>query len=96
MPGMNLDLTLDFVSDVDYDFYSRDRNAPPACGYISYKTWNYAGYSPRVTPVVPDEWWLRPTQAPDEYALGLQPRVDLNEIYNNRWNNHGYGNFPAT
>ncbi|XP_065206195.1 uncharacterized protein LOC135835727 isoform X2 [Planococcus citri] len=41
MPGMNLDLTLDFISDRDYDFYSRDRNAPATCGQLTYATWNY-------------------------------------------------------
>lgn len=46
MPGSHLDLTLDFTSDYDYDFYERDRNAPPICGHLSYKTWNYGLYPP--------------------------------------------------
>lgn len=93
MPGMNLDLTLDFTSDTDYDFYTRDRNAPAACGLLSYKSWNY--YPVTVT-YGPNDLWQTPTPIPDDYSVKLQPRIDVNDIYYNKWNSHGYGNFPST
>lgn len=87
MPGMNLDLTLDFTSDRDYDFYSRDRNAPAACGHLTYKTWNY-GYDRR-TKVGADGWWQKPRDhwLPDDvYAVRIQPRVDPQDAFKPKWN----------
>ncbi len=95
MPGMNLDLTLDFTSDVDYDFYTRDRNAPAACGHLSYKTWNY-GYDRR-TNIAPNDWWQKPTVLPADQPVNLPPPtpIDIDDIYRNRWNSHGYGKWST-
>lgn len=75
MPGMNLDLTLDFTSDVDYDFYTRDRNAPAACGYLSYQTWNHELNRPTYVNGGGD-WWQRPTPVPPLIGNGLGVPVD--------------------
>lgn len=34
VPMEKLDLTLDFQSDLDYDFYERNLNASPSCRYL--------------------------------------------------------------
>lgn len=107
IPGGNLDLTLDFTSDVEYDFFTRDRNAPASCGHLSDQTWNY-GFNRRTYVGGDEDWWhqmtaaMPPTignrlSAPVNQADSLRfsvvspAPVDYDEINRKKWNRHNYG-----
>ncbi|XP_026686892.1 LOW QUALITY PROTEIN: uncharacterized protein LOC113471719 [Diaphorina citri] len=98
IPVERLDLTIDFDSDLDYDFFERDRNAPPGCEHWSGMGYGVSvptlGYTPNTYQPASkshhDLWHNKdpsyPTKSPPTYSGGG----------GGGWNNYNYNQIPPS
>lgn len=82
-----MDLTIDFDSDLDYDFFERDRNAPPGCEHWSGMGYGVAiptlGYTPSYQPAAKDHDLWHSKEPPYKTPPS-----------GGGWNNYNYNQIP--
>uniref|UniRef100_A0A2S2R1U8 Apple domain-containing protein n=1 Tax=Sipha flava TaxID=143950 RepID=A0A2S2R1U8_9HEMI len=107
VPSAKLDLSLDFQSDLDYDFFEKNVNASPTCRYLELtnpygqrRNWGIAGNQEDLWQDLGPLWYQRNEIAygADKvyYDTGLQPKPGVPEYDGaslTRPNDNPYNNF---
>lgn len=107
VPSTKLDLSSDFQSDLDYDFFERNVNASPTCRYLELtstygqrRNWGIAGNQEDLWQDLNSLWYQKNdiTYGADKvyYDSGLQPKPGVPEYDGaslTRPNDNPYNNF---